>query len=68
MRHIIVPLQVIEQLGKHPGRYLAMSVCVDWPELQLSARQQLENGVARAQGRPVPWLDYSMFTIELEQG
>lgn len=67
MRTITVPAAVLARAthGPYDGRALVFTVHVDWPELQLTEAQVLENAFARAAGLDTPHLDRSIFAIEV---
>ena len=53
-------------LGQPTGRWLAVPVKVDWPELQLTEEQMVENGVSLSTGRGRMHEDLSVFDVCLE--
>lgn len=66
-RRIVAPHEAMKTYlhGPREGRALEFAVKVDWPELQLTEAQMLENARARAAGHPAPHRDLSYITVEL---
>lgn len=66
MRTIRIPADDIRLATQSPGRCVVVPVKVDWPELQLTEAQIVQNALAFAEGKPRPFPDRSVFQVELE--
>jgi hypothetical protein len=67
MRTITIPLAVLRRAVDGPflGTHIEFSVCVDWPELQLTEDQIVANAVAWAAGQEPPYPDHSIFMVSV---
>ena len=54
------------QLHSGLGRTMNIPVIVDWSELRLTQEQVMVNAVARAFDKPLPYVDNSIFEIEID--
>lgn len=68
MRTIQIPLSVIVRgaaENRDNVRSVIVPVIVDWPELQLTEEQTLENALARSNGAAEPFPNPAMFGVEI---
>jgi hypothetical protein len=65
-RTIVIPIEPIHRWLANPiGRRVVVPVKVDWPELQLTVDQVVQNAIAIAYGQPRPHEDKSIFDVEI---
>jgi len=67
MRKVKIPLSKVKEWVNSPsGVSLVIPVLVNWPELQLTEEQRLENAIALVNGEREPHEDNALFEVEID--